>query len=203
MSKIILINQRTDKYGKFKEKRDNLDVRFIRLILGLGMTPMIIPNNRNFISSFLSKKIKYKGIILSPGGDPKKKDERSFVEEKLINFSKKTKTPLLGICRGAQKLNLYFGGKTIKVKNHVKKQHRIYGKIINKKKISVNSYHDYGITKRNLSKSFNVLASSRDGSIECFINKDNKMLGIMWHPERYLNIRNFDKKLIQKFFQCN
>ena len=28
MSKIILINQRTDKYGKFKEKRDNLDVRF-------------------------------------------------------------------------------------------------------------------------------------------------------------------------------
>ena len=56
MSKIILINQRLDKYGKFKEKRDNLDVRFIRLILGLGMTPMIIPNNRNFISSFLSKK---------------------------------------------------------------------------------------------------------------------------------------------------
>ncbi len=121
MSKIILINQRTDKYGKFKEKRDNLDVRFIKLILRLGMTPVIIPNNRNFISSFLSKKNKYKGIILSPGGDPKKKDERSFVEEKLINFAKETKIPLLGICRGAQKLNLYFGGKTIKIKNHVKK----------------------------------------------------------------------------------
>ena len=50
---------------------------------------------------------------------------------------------------------------------------------------------------------FNVLAFTEDKIVECFENQSKNILGIMWHPERYLHVRNFDKKLIRKFFRCN
>ena len=73
-----------------------------------------------------------KGIILSPGGDPRTRDDRSYVENKLIKHAIIKKLPLLGLCRGAQKLNLYFNGKIKKVRGHVRKNHSIYGKIVKK-----------------------------------------------------------------------
>ena len=47
----------------------------------------------------------------------------------------------------------------LKKYGHVRKNHSIYGKIVKNKKIKVNSYHDYGIRIKDLSKKFNVLAS--------------------------------------------
>ena len=44
MKNTILISQRLDKIGKFKELRDNLDVRFAKLVLDLGMDPILAPN---------------------------------------------------------------------------------------------------------------------------------------------------------------
>lgn len=203
MKEFIVINQRIDKFGKFKEKRDNLDIRFSKFIFKIGMVPLLVPNDKKFIKYFLNSGIKIKGIILSPGGDPRIKDDRSFVENKLIKYSISKKLPILGLCRGAQKLNLYFGGKIKKVSGHVRKKHRIYGKIVKNRKIKVNSYHDYGIKIKDLSKKFNVLAFTEDKIVECFENRSKSMLGIMWHPERNLHVENFDKKLIRKFFKCS
>lgn len=203
MKEFIVINQRSDRFGKFKEKRDNLDTRFTKFILNIGMIPLLIPNNKKIINHFLNSNIKIKGIILSPGGDPRKQDERSYVENKLIKHAMIKNLPLLGLCRGAQKLNLYFRGKIKKVHGHVRKNHMIYGKIVKNKKIRVNSYHDYGIKVKDLSKNFNILALSEDHLVECFESKSKNILGIMWHPERYFHVRNFDKKLIKKFFRCN
>ena len=56
MTNIILINQRLDKVGKFKELRDNLDIRFIKLILNLKMEPVLVPNNLQVMKNLLSKK---------------------------------------------------------------------------------------------------------------------------------------------------
>ena len=42
MKKFIIINQRIDKIGKFKEKRDNLNSRFIKFITEIGMIPLLI-----------------------------------------------------------------------------------------------------------------------------------------------------------------
>ena len=203
MKKFILINQRLDKFGKFKEKRDNLDIRLTKFISQIGMVPLFIPNDKKYIKYFLNSGIKIKGIILSPGGDPRKKDDRSYVENELIKHAIIKKLPLLGLCRGAQKLNLYFRGKIKKVSGHVRKNHRIYGKIVKNKKIKVNSYHDYGIKIKDLSPKFNVLAFTEDRIVECFESQSKNILGIMWHPERNLHVENFDKKLIRKFFKCS
>ena len=203
MKNLILINQRLDRIGKFKELRDNLDVRFIKLILNLKMIPLLIPNNLKIVNNILKNKIRIKGIILSPGGNPKINDDRSKVEDKLIKFSKKRKIPLLGICRGAQKINLFFGGKIKKVKNHVRKNHSIFGSLTKKKIIKVNSYHNFGIKVSDLPKTFNILAKTQDDFVECFLSNNKKLMGIMWHPERYTHLRDFEKKILKKFFKCN
>ena len=105
--KKIFITQRIDKIGKFNEVRDNLDIRFQSILTKLKMIPIIIPNNF-YLTKKILKVIKANGIILSPGGDPRKKDERYKSELLLISYAKKNNVPLLGICRGAQALNIYF-----------------------------------------------------------------------------------------------
>ena len=202
MKKVILISQRLDKVGKFKELRDNLDVRFTKLILDLKMNPILAPNNSKAVDSLLLKN-KIDGIILSSGGNPKINDERSRIEEKLINFSKQKKIPLLGICRGAQKINLFYGGKIKKIKNHVRKNHKIFGTIIKNRNIEVNSFHNFGIKDIDLPKVFIILASTKDSYVECFSSKNFKVMGIMWHQERYKYLRSFEKKILKKFFRCN
>ena len=102
----------------------------------------------------------------------------------------------MGICYGAQYIANFFKSKIIKKKNHTKKKHKIY---FNKssKTLNVNSYHDYSIVK--LGKKLNVIAYAKDGSIEAFHHEKKKILGIMWHPERYNRIKNFDIKFIKKY----
>ena len=43
--KKILITQRLEKIGKFKEKRDNIDIRFVNFFNKIGYLPLLIPNN--------------------------------------------------------------------------------------------------------------------------------------------------------------
>ena len=196
--KKIIITTRYDKIGKFKELRDNLDVKLSSLIEKLGYLPILLPNNIKNLNTYINR-ISPNGIILSGGGDPAKKDLRKINEKKLIKFSIKKKIPILGICRGAQAINLHFGGKILKVKNHVRKNHRIFGPIAKKEKIYTNSYHDYGIIKKSLAKNFYISGYSSDEVIESFYHKKFKILCIMWHPERYRKIRKFDKKIIKNF----
>ena len=201
MNKIIIV-QRYEKIGFHNEWRDNLDCRLSYYVSLLGYIPIPIPNKlTNFKKILLS--INPNGIILSGGGDPLKHDFRYKTELKLINFAIKKNLPILGICRGAQLLNIYSGGNISKVQNHVKSNHKILGPITSKKKIYVNSYHDYGFDNKLLGKNLKVMAYSEDDNIECFLHKKYKMMGIMWHPERYKKSRVFDKKLIRNFFKWN
>ena len=88
--KKIIICQRLDKFGKFNELRDNLDVRLTKLLFELGYIPIQIPVNVNNIINFINE-ISPEGIILSGGGNPRNKDKRYLLEKKLIEISIKKK----------------------------------------------------------------------------------------------------------------
>jgi len=195
--KIILVTQRIEKIGKFLENRNNLDTRVTDYLYKIGYLPILVPNNSALMLKLI-KNIKIKGILLSGGGDPRKKDVRQQIERYLIKYSINSNIPLVGICRGAQAINLYLKGKIVKIRNHVRVKHYIFFK--NKKKFKVNSFHDYGIKKNSLSKQLREIACAKDGSIELFSSKKNKILGMMWHPEREAKIKYNDKKLIKKIF---
>jgi len=194
--KKVFISQRLDNVGKFNEKRNNLDIRFLKLFEKLNIIPILIPNDI-YLTKKIIKDIKPKGIILTSGGDALKKDVRYYSELLLINFAYKKNIPLIGICRGAQAINLYFSGKIKKISNHVRKNHKLNIHFGNKQKVITNSYHDYGIKKEILGKNLKVLGETNDGSIELFRHKSKKIVGMMWHPERFKKLRSFELKIFK------
>ena len=49
----------------------------------------------------------------------------------------------------------------------------------------------------------NIFGIADDNTVEAFHAKNKKILGIMWHPERYDKFKYFDKKLIKNFYATN
>ena len=165
----------------------------------------LIPNN-TYLSEKILKKINL--LILTGGNDiiSNKKESltRNKIEKNLIKKAIKKKIPILGICRGAQLLNISFGGKIKKVRNQMRTRHNIYitkNDIIKKKILNVNSFHNFGIKKNNLSKKFVKIAFDKEKNIEMFVSKKHKIIGVMWHPEREDNkkiLTDLIKKLTKK-----
>ena len=165
----------------------------------------LIPNN-TYLSEKILKKINL--LILTGGNDiiSNKKEVliRNKIEKNLIKKAIKKKIPILGICRGAQLLNISFGGKIKKVRNQMRTRHNIYitkNDIIKKKILNVNSFHNFGIKKNNLSKKFVKIAFDKENNIEMFVSKKHKIIGVMWHPEREDNkkiLTDLIKKLTKK-----
>ena len=136
-------------------------------------------------------------------GDP----HRDAYELKIMDFDIKNDKPVLGICRGFQLMNVYFGGtlyKDIQTQRGDSIKHRdaeIYdrlnhsiefteGQLLhklhqNEKSKWVNSVHHQGVKK--IGKELEVLAKCpEDGLIEAFLWKgaeEGKVMGIQWHPE--------------------
>ena len=126
------------------------------------------------------------------------KNKSNKYREKLDNYyfkySLKKNIPILGICHGAQFFANFFKSKIIRKKGHTNTNHVI--ELKSKNKSFVNSFHDFSITK--LGPDLEGLAWTKNGSIEAFKHKNKKILGIMWHPERYKTIKKFDLKFIKK-----
>ncbi|MES2764707.1 MAG: gamma-glutamyl-gamma-aminobutyrate hydrolase family protein [Bacteroidota bacterium] len=137
--------------------------------------------------------------------DPKR-DELEFA---LVEKAEQLKMPILGICRGAQLLNVAFGGTLIvDVPSEYKteQEHRALEKKDEKhqvevmsgsilKKIAgtlegeVNSAHHQAVDK--LPQTLAAAAKAPDGIIEAFEWADAMgkpfMLAVQWHPERMEN----------------
>ena len=141
-------------------------------------------------------------LILAGGNDLKKYslDKKDYLRNKFDNYyyrlAEKKNRIIIGICHGALFIASKSNSRIIKTKKHVG-DHFIFNK---KKKYKVNSYHTYKIVK--LGKKFNTDFISQDSSTESFINKQKKIYGMMWHPERYKKFKKFDLKLFKKLL-CN
>jgi putative glutamine amidotransferase len=126
---------------------------------------------------------------------------REIIEKSLINFSLRMSIPLIGICRGMQALGMFFGGKLSEVENHVNTRHTLqYYCPILKKEINrnVNSYHDFGFQMNSVPEIFQVNAKYLN-LVEQMVHKNEKMLGLMWHPEREAEFCKLDVELFRKF----
>ena len=139
------------------------------------------------------KDFNFDGLVLSGGNDlySIKKNKENLIrdrfESRLVELAMKKSIPILSVCRGFQFVNKFFGGSLTKVKNHTKKNHNIIFKknfsLFKKNKIlNVNSYHNYKI--KNLANNFLNIAETKDETIEIAYAKKEKILGLMFHPER-------------------
>ena len=142
---------------------------------------------------------------------------RDAYELRILDYAINHHKPVLGICRGFQLLNVYFGGtliQDIETFHSDAIQHRdsdLYDQLIHTieftengllerlhpglKEKKVNSVHHQGI--KELGSKLEVLAyCEEDGMIEAFQWKgdlEGKVLGIQWHPEFFYN---YDGQLI-------
>lgn len=146
----------------------------------------------------------FDGLLIPGGGDidPKWYGQKNFfcrnvnseqdkrVFETIGNFIKHKKA-VLGICLGCQYLNVYFGG-TLKqdIKDHKNTEHFVISK--NSlfdgyfgKSFKVNSSHHQCVDK--IGENLEIVGLADDGVVEAIMNKNDKILGVQWHPERILD----------------
>jgi putative glutamine amidotransferase len=207
MKEKIGISLRVVNALNYAEKRDALSQDWPKLFDELKLIPIFIPNTLKNIQNFLDE-LSLDGIVLSGGDDIGENNDRDKTENFLLEYAIDKNIPVMGVCRGMQLINNYFGGKQIIDNNnyHVGKDHEIkiinnnISQIFNSKIISVNSFHKNIIYADNLGNDLNAFAIyDDDKSIEGFIHSSFSIIGVMWHPERSLNENN--KQIISQIFK--
>jgi len=197
--KIVLVSQRIDYLSDRNETRDSIDQSLISFLNKAGFKAFPLPNVNDNQEKFIEEilfKLNPVGIVLSGGNNIGDYSNRDNLEYELIKKSLYKKIPLIGICRGMQIINKFFGGDLKLIKNHVNTRHFVKNADF---KLNVNSFHNYAINnKSNQLISFLV---ADDGSIESFKHVNNFIIGIMWHPEREKNFKKFDIDLFKSFFK--
>ena len=120
--KNIIVTTRTIKDIKHKEKYYSISHDWINLFNKIKMNPILVTHNSKINNKFIQDN-KIQGLILTNGEDVKLKkikkisgNKRDIFEAKLITLFLKNKLPILGVCRGHQLINNYFGGKLSKKK---------------------------------------------------------------------------------------
>jgi len=130
-------------------------------------------------------------IVLSGGESIGESSERDIFETRLLTLAKQRKTPVLGICRGMQVIGSFVGADLVGLENHIGIRHPVEGTFTGE----VNSFHRFGFAK--LPVELETLATCIDGTIEAFIERDLRWLGLMWHPEREAKIDRTELQTIK------
>lgn len=176
------------------------------------------------------------GILLTGGEDvhPRFYDRKEFLERchevdekrdefewKVLEYADKKQLPLLGICRGLQIANVYFGGTLLPhIPDYGKFDHAQSGsvdryhavqvdpnsslsKIVGTTTGEVNSAHHQGADL--VGKGLVANALSPDGVVEGLENQDRDQAFLMlvqWHPERMKDLESaFSKNIKQRFLE--
>lgn len=204
---------------------DVLEVSYLKYFSKLGATLIPISNNAEYTKRYFDQ-LKIDGIILSGGGDiqpilygvnlPLHGDyspERDETEKTLLEIAIEQDLPVLGICRGMQAINVNFGGKLIqKIEtdfegglNHKETRHniKVFDDLIveslGTNTFEVNSHHDHGISRQQLSSQLRPFAFAEDQTIEGFYHPEHAIAGIMWHPERESSQHALNELLTKSF----
>ena len=125
---------------------------------------------------------------------------RDLLEEKVIRYCLDNDKPLLGICRGHQRIAAFFGvpivqdlyggkiahspGKEIDITPD-QQAHRISFLPGRERHAYVNSYHHQGVTFDDVMKTRNLnpLAVANDKICEMMEVTGRRMFSVQWHPE--------------------
>ena len=226
----IAISMRVTNENKYEERRDAIAHEWVQLLEEADFIPVLLPNNSSDIKRYMQE-FDLDGIVLTGGNDIhpdtfknriKKNDnngdyslKRDDTEINIIGFAEDNGLPLLGICRGMQLVNLYYGGKIYKnedsqsgkftkhagTNHHLKVVDEDFEIKLGYQQIQVNSFHNYCIGVKDLPPELRLIAlCSDDNTAEAFYHESKKVLCMMWHPERNVPFKDTEIKLLKEFF---
>ena len=203
----IGISLRIVEAPNYEEERDALSHDWTSLLEELGFVSVHIPNTLKNLGDFLDE-MSLDGIVLSGGDNIGENKNRDETEKKLLVYALEKKIPVIGVCRGMQLINNYFGGKisTDASTIHLAKKHDIeitdenFSSLFKSSSFHVNTYHKNLIQTEGMGnglKSFAIF--NKDGSVEGFFHEKLPIIGVMWHPERDPDINS--KAIISTIFK--
>jgi len=195
----VAITQRLTSEYNGQEIRESLDIRWYDFIKSCGfyLVPISVKQN---IPQFLQK-MQISGIIFSGGNDlfavnPEEINKiRDAFEKELLKEAIKQNIPVIGVCRGMQLINDFFGGSLRQVTGHVATTHQISGGKLTR---LVNSFHNYALN--DIYEDFAIDFVAGDDIVEAFHHTNKDVYAIMWHPEREKIFKSEDIALSQKIF---
>lgn len=195
---------------------------YANAVLRAGNVPVVLPctQDKTMVRAMMS----HVDALLLPGGgsdvDPALFGaerspfigeivlERDAFEYLLLDEAVAARKPVLGICRGIQVINVYFGGTLYQdlateykapLLQHQRPDkewdvvHDIQiapgsrlGALLGVDRAGVNSTHHQACAR--VAPGFRVSATSSDGVIEAIESLDYPILGVQFHPERLINL---------------
>ncbi|MDD2917243.1 MAG: gamma-glutamyl-gamma-aminobutyrate hydrolase family protein [Candidatus Gracilibacteria bacterium] len=188
---------------------NRLAFEYVEAVEDSGGIPYIIPCNVKNIDSYIENI----DAFIFPGGidiDPSLYGEElngstgivTKNDEFLLNFMKKiieSGKPILGICKGMQLMNIYFGGKLIQhlpnadfhdqyerqfesVDTAIVVEDSFLHSVFSTRELPINSLHHQAVSA--LGKNLKIVATSEfDGTIEGIEHMKLPLYGVQWHPE--------------------
>lgn len=224
----IALSMRVDIKKEYDEPRNAISFDWMKTLFSLDILPILIPNCKNAPDRYFDT-LDFDGIILTGGDDihlipeeglRENYDEplsaRDSTEYLLLEKAISRRIPVIGVCRGFQLINLYFGGALVEnIKKmedvrvcHIRCEHEIVIidkdiiKLVGENSFFVNSYHNQGVVLKDLAPPLKPFAVTSDGIIvEGFFHKELPILGIMWHPEREYPLKEETRLIIDKFLR--
>lgn len=152
-----------------------------------------------------------------PEVQPNYDSERDTFERHMIEQALQHKTPLLGICRGAQLLNICRGGNLLQelksrrrvtsnrwtilpLKTLCARSNTLLHKLINTSQARINSLHNQAIDQ--VGEGLDVSARDLDGIIQAIEDTQHPyLLGVQWHPE-FLFYMKRQRQLFKHLVSC-
>ena len=210
----IGLTQRVSVVEDYGERRDCLDQEWTTLLQSFGFTLIPLPNTVADPQSYLDA-LKLDGVILTSGNDLSSLDnpdvpapERDKFEEAVLDYAIDEELPVLGVCRGLELINTYFGGALTTVEGHVAQDHQIRFEDVDEglqlpSEATVNSYHGYGIDSKDVGDGLVTVGKVPDTTVEFVTHASHPIWGMMWHPERESPSENVDRQIINHIFENN
>lgn len=206
------------------DKRICISEHYLNAIWSSGGVAIVIPYTTS--SERVGELCKYfDGFLFCGGGDispsmygGKELDTdavcraRDAFESMMFRAAFRTGKPILGICRGAQAINVFLGGDLhYHIDGHIQStprfQHDAPARIvrgsllynlIGADEIWINTIHHQAIGR--LADGLVCDAFAEDGIIEAFHHTERKFcLGVQWHPEAYYDMSVSSSKIFDAF----
>lgn len=226
---LITLSQR-QQYNRQGAPLDVLEQAYPLFLDNFNIKIIPLPNISLLVDYYFDH-FPIEGVILTGGEDidpklygeniawPNISPRRDQTERRMLEIAVARKIPVLGICRGMQFINVFFGGRLVKnIKEEITAEHapgkdhlviitddKIFS-VLEKREVMmnsflVNSFHNQAVTAQTLSPQLQAWAKAEPDIIEGLYHPAWPIMGIQWHPERKSPEEEINRLLIEAFIQ--